>query len=107
MSVRSAARRSLAVSSQGAQAQRPSADLVARRRRDARRRQLNVAGLRLVVAIVFLTLWEVTTRLGWGDTFFLSQPSPLVAKLWDLITPGTERGALWGHAAVPLEGTGG
>src|SRR2546430_17591249 len=108
MSVRSAARRSLAVSSQGAQAQRPSADLVARRRRDARRRQLNVAGLRLVVAIVFLTLWEVTTRLGWVDTFFWSQPSAIVAKLWYWITQGTELGPLWGQAAGTLgEGVGG
>ena len=103
MSVRSAARRSLAVSSQGAQAQRPSADLVARRRRDARRRQLNVAGLRLVVAIVFLTLWEVTTRLGWVDTFFWSQPSAIVAKLWYWITQGTELGPLWEQAAVTME----
>src|SRR3989441_7728188 len=103
MSVRSAARRSLAVSSQGAQAQRPSADVVARRRRDARRRQLNVAGLRLVVAIVFLTLWEVTTRLGWVDTFFWSQPSAIVAKLWYWITQGTELGPLWEQAAVTME----
>src|SRR2546421_8271603 len=107
MSVRSAAQRSLAVSSQGAQAQRPSVDLVARRRRDARRRQLNVAGLRLFVAIVFVTLWEGTTRLGWGDTLFWSQPSAIVAKLWYWITPGTELGALWGQAAGTIGGTGG
>jgi len=103
MSVRSAAQRSLAVSSQGAQAQRPSVDLVARRRRDARRRQLNVAGLRLFVAIVFVTLWEVTTRLGWVDTFFWSQPSAIVAKLWYWITQGTELGPLWEQAAVTME----
>src|SRR2546421_705784 len=103
MSVRSAAQRSLAVSSQGAQAQRPSVDLVARRRRDARRRQLNVAGLRLLVAIVFVTLWEVTTRLGWVDTFFWSQPSAIVAKLWYWITQGTELGPLWEQAAVTME----
>src|SRR2546421_7909733 len=103
MSVRSAARRSLAVSSQGAQAQRPSADLVARRRRDARRRQLNVAGLRLVVAIVFLTLWEVTTRLGWIDPFFTSQPTAIADKLWYWITQGTELGPLWEQALVTME----
>jgi len=103
MSVRSAAQRSLAVSSPGAQAQRPSVDLVARRRRDARRRQLNVAGLRLFVAIVFVTLWEVTTRLGWVDTFFWSQPSAIVAKLWYWITQGTELGPLWEQAAVAME----
>jgi len=103
MSVRSAAQRSLAVSSPGAQAQRPSVDLVARRRRDARRRQLNVAGLRLFVAIVFVTLWEVTTRLGWVDTFFWSQPSAIVAKLWYWITQGTELGPLWEQAAVTME----
>jgi len=103
MSVRSAAQRSLAVSSPGAQAQRPSVDLVARRRRDARRRQLNVAGLRLFVAIVFVTLWEVTTRLGWVDTFFWSQPSAIVAKVWYWITQGTELGPLWEQAAVTME----
>ncbi|HMJ39096.1 MAG TPA: ABC transporter permease [Verrucomicrobiae bacterium] len=80
-------------------------DLVAKRRRDAQRRQLNVAGLRLLVAVVFLGGWELTTRLGWIDVFFWSQPSAIFAKLWYWITQGTELGPLWEQALVTMEET--
>jgi len=63
-------------------AERQGVDLVAKRRREAQRRQLNGAGLRLLVAVVFLGTWELTTRLGWIDVFFWSQPSAIVAKTW-------------------------
>jgi len=87
------------------QATRPPVDLAARRRRDAQRRQLNVAVLRLVVAIVFLGGWELSTRLGWIDSFFWSQPSAIFAKLVYWITQGTELGPLWEQAAVTMEET--
>ncbi|MDQ2943801.1 MAG: ABC transporter permease [Candidatus Dormibacteraeota bacterium] len=82
---------------------RPVVDLVAKRRRDAHRRRLNVSGLRLAVAVVVLSGWEITTRLGWVDTFFWSQPSAIAAKLWYWITQGTELGPLWEQAAVTME----
>src|SRR5260370_38112434 len=87
MNVRSAAARlSVLVSDPG----RPVVDLAAKRRREAQRRQLNGAGLRLLVAVVFLGSWELTTRLGWGDVFFLGQPFPVVAQTWDCVTHGTD-----------------
>jgi len=84
------------------QAARPPVDLAARRRRDAQRRRLNVAGLRLLVAVVFLGGWELATRLGWIDVFFWSQPSAIYAKLVYWITQGTELGSLCEQALVTM-----
>src|ERR1700716_1557102 len=96
MNVRSAAARlRVGVSAGIEQAERPLVDLAARRRQEARRQRLSVAGLRLLVAVVFLGGWELTTRLGWVDAFFWSQPSAVVAKLWYWITQGTDLGPLW------------
>jgi NitT/TauT family transport system permease protein len=106
MNVRSAAARlSVRMSATSGRAAQPPVDLVAKRRRDAQRRQLNVAGLRLLVAVVFLGGWELTTRLGWIDVFFWSQPSAIFAKLWYWITQGTELGPLWEQALVTMEET--
>src|SRR5258708_25938987 len=103
MNVRSAAARlSVLVSDPG----RPVVDLAAKRRREAQRRQLNVAGLRLLVAVAFLGSWELTTRLGWGDVFFWSHPSPIVAKTRYWITPGTHLRPLWDPVPTALEETG-
>ena len=78
MNVRSAAARlSVRMGAQVEQAARPVVDLAARRRRDAQRRRLNVAALRVLVAVVFLGSWELTTRLNWIDVFFWSQPSAI------------------------------
>src|SRR5260370_20821712 len=102
MNVRSAAARlSVLVSDPG----RPVIDLAAKRRREAQRRQLNVAGLRLLVAVVFLGSWELTTRLGWGDIFFLSQPSAILAKTLDWIPHGTDLGPLSAHVLATTEET--
>jgi NitT/TauT family transport system permease protein len=106
MNVRSeAARLSVRMIAHTEQAGRPVADLAAKRRRDAQRRQLNVAGLRLLVAVVFLGSWELTTRLGWIDSFFWSQPSAIFAKLMYWITQGTELGPLWEQLLVTMEET--
>jgi NitT/TauT family transport system permease protein len=106
MNVRSAAARlSAGVSASSAPGERPLVDLAAKRRRDARRRQLKVAGLRLLVAVLFLGGWEVTTRLGWIDTFFWSQPSAIFAKLVYWVTQGTELGPLWEQLLVTMEET--
>jgi NitT/TauT family transport system permease protein len=87
------------------QAVRPVVDLAARRRQDERRRQLNVAVLRLLVAVVFLGSWELTTRLNWVDVFFWSQPSAIFNKLWYWISQGTELGPLWEQLLVTMEET--
>src|SRR2546427_3352971 len=106
MNVRSAAARPRAgVGALSEKAERPMVDLAAMRRQDARRRQISVAMLRLLVAVVFLGGWEVTTRLGWVDVFFWSQPSAVVAKLWYWITQGTELGPLWDQVLTTMEET--
>jgi sulfonate transport system permease protein len=104
MNVRSAAARlSLRMGAPVEQAGRPVVDLAAKRRRDAQRRQFTVAALRLLLGVAFLGLWELTTRLGWVDVFFWSQPSAIAAKLWYWITQGTELGPLWEQALVTME----
>src|SRR5712691_1294393 len=96
MNVRSAAARLRAPVSAPVEPQaRPGVDLTARRARDIRRRRLTVLGLQLLVAVVWLGSWEVTTRLGWVDKFFFAQPSEIALKLWTWFTQGTELGPLW------------
>ena len=104
MNVRSAAaRHSVRMSDNSDQAGRPLVDLAAKRRRDARRRRVNVAVLRVLVAVVFLGSWELMARLGWIDVFFTSQPTAVADKLWYWITQGTELGPLWEQALVTME----
>jgi NitT/TauT family transport system permease protein len=106
MNVRSAAARlSVRVSARTDQAEGPVSDLAERRRRDARRRRLTVNGLRVLVGVVILGSWELTTRLGWVDVFFWSQPSAIATKLWLWITQGTDLGPLWEQVLVTMEET--
>ncbi|MHB8613881.1 MAG: ABC transporter permease [Candidatus Dormibacteraceae bacterium] len=84
---------------------RPLTDLAARRKRDAQRRRLSVAGLRLLLGVAILGSWELTTRLGWVDVFFWSQPSAIADKLWIWITQGTDLGPLWDQVLVTMEET--
>jgi len=106
MNVRSApARLSVRMSAPIAPAERPLTDLAAMRKRDARRRRLTVAGLRVLVAVLVFGGWELTARLGWLDVFFWSQPSAIVAKLWIWITQGTDLGPLWDQVLVTMQET--
>jgi len=105
MSARSTAARLSAVVV--AQAQRPAVDLVARRRAEARRRLLNIQGLRLLVAVVILGGWELGVRAGVIDKFFWSQPTAIAAKLWLWITEGTDLGSIWDQILVTMDETAG
>src|ERR1700674_5144275 len=106
MNVRSAAARlSVRMNAPAGQAERPLPDLAARRKRDAQRRRLSVAGLRLLLGVVILGAWELSTRLGWIDVFFWSQPSAIAAKLWIWITQGTDLGPLWDQVLVTMQET--
>ncbi len=90
---------------QAEQAERPLSDLAVRRKRDIQRRRLSVAGLRLLLGVVILGAWELSTRLGWIDVFFWSQPSAIADKLWIWITQGTDLGPLWDQVLVTMEET--
>src|ERR1700716_591166 len=86
-------------------AERTVTDLYARRVREQRRRRLNVLGLRVLFAVIWLGSWELTTRIGWVDKFFFAQPSEIALRLWVWITEGTALGPLWEQVLVTMEET--
>src|SRR5260370_4101003 len=101
MNVRSAAARLSAPMSARVEPQvQAGADLTARRAREIRRRRLIVLGLQLLVAVVWLGTWELTTRLGWVDKFFFPQPSEIARKLLTWVTLGTGLGPLLGQVVM-------
>jgi NitT/TauT family transport system permease protein len=105
MSVRSAAQPKLAAQAPREQARRAVVDLAARRREQAQRRRLSVIGLRLLVAVVILGVWELGARVGFIDKFFWSQPSDVAGTLWRWLTQGTDLGPLWEQVLVTMEET--
>jgi NitT/TauT family transport system permease protein len=105
MSVRSAARLSLAANAPAERAGRRGSDLAAKRRQQARRRRLVVYGLRLLLGVAILAGWEVGARAGVIDKFFWSQPSDIAATLWRWVTQGTDLGPLWDQVLVTMEET--
>jgi NitT/TauT family transport system permease protein len=56
---------------------------------------------RAVLLGAFLLLWEVATRRGWVDPFFVSQPTVLAAQIFDWIRSGF----ILRHLFVTLEET--
>jgi NitT/TauT family transport system permease protein len=105
MSVRSAARLSLAANAPAERVGRPASDLNSRRRQQARRRRLVVYGLRLLLGVTILAGWELGARAGVIDKFFWSQPSDIAATLWRWVTQGTDLGPLWDQVLVTMEET--
>lgn len=95
MSVRSAAQLRLAA----------PAVTTTTRQREARRYQLNVLGLRLLVGVVILAGWELGARVGVIDKFFWSQPTDIASTLWRWIREGTELGPLWDQVFTTLQET--
>ncbi len=70
-----------------------------------RRRTLLVVGLRVLLAVVIVGGWELTTRVGVVDPFFFGQPSGIAAQIWTWITQGTAQGPLWRQVGTTLEET--
>src|SRR5258708_10444656 len=83
----------------------PAVNASAGRRRRARNRQLQVQGLRLLFAVVWIGSWELTTRIGLVDKFFFGQPSGIAQRLYTWITEGTALGPLWEQVAVTMQET--
>jgi NitT/TauT family transport system permease protein len=76
-----------------------------RRTAARRRRRLTVQVLRVVVAVVWLGSWELTTRVGIVDKFFFGQPSGVWSQLRIWVTEGTALGPLWLQVVVTMEET--
>jgi NitT/TauT family transport system permease protein len=70
-----------------------------------RRRRILVNSLRVLLFVVILGGWELTTRLGIVDKFFWGQPSGVWEQLVKWVTQGTAQGPLWQQIAVTLEET--
>jgi len=74
-------------------------------RREALRRAELVNSLRILLGVVIVGSWELTTRLDIVDPFFFGQPSGVAKRIYVWITEGTAQGPLWVQIAVTLEET--
>ncbi len=70
-----------------------------------RRRRYLVQTLRIVVGVVIIGSWELTTRIGLVDPFFFGQPTGVAKRIQIWVTRGTAQGPLWQQVAVTLEET--
>ncbi len=70
-----------------------------------RRRRIVVNTLRILVLVVIIGGWELTTRVGIVDPFFWGRPSGILAQLATWVTRGTAQGPLWEQVAATLEET--
>ena len=50
---------------------------------------------RVGLLLAFLALWEISTRRGWIDKFFVSQPTVLAAQIYDWVRTGFIFRHLW------------
>ncbi|VVE31249.1 ABC transporter permease [Pandoraea soli] len=73
-------------------------------RRIKQRRAL-VIFLRVAILVIGLGGWEVGARVGWIDPFFFSQPTQIVAQIYEWCVEGTSQGPLWTQVFVTLEET--
>ena len=73
--------------------------------RKIRARRNLVVGLRIAILVVVLGGWELFARIGWIDPFFFSQPTLIVAQIYDWMVEGTSQGPLWTQVLVTLEET--
>ncbi len=69
----------------------------------AARRRAAVWGWRVLVLVAMLALWQfvpsipgVTELLPFADPFFISSPSQVAVKLWQVLVVGGRSGYIWG-----------
>jgi NitT/TauT family transport system permease protein len=67
------------------------------------RRRILVNVLRVLILVVFIGGWQLTTSVGIVDSFFWGQPSGIWNQLVTWVTDGTAQGPLWEQIAVTLE----
>ncbi|MFA4081986.1 ABC transporter permease [Mycobacteroides salmoniphilum] len=68
--------------------------ILQRARKNRRRSQIRVWGLRTLLVVVWLASWELAATL-WLDPFFYSKPSLIWARLIEWFTTGTQFGSIW------------
>lgn len=68
--------------------------ILQRARKNKRRSQIRVWGLRTLLVVVWLASWELAATL-WLDPFFYSKPSLIWARLVEWFTIGTQFGSIW------------
>ncbi|MFJ3045481.1 ABC transporter permease [Herbaspirillum chlorophenolicum] len=73
--------------------------------RKIRGRRNLVIGLRIAILVVVLGGWELFARIGWIDPFFFSQPTLIVAQIYEWMVEGTSQGPLLTQVLVTLEET--
>lgn len=75
---------------------------IARTRRSHRNHRIQVWLLRLLLVLLVLGFWQLSTTL-WLDPFFYSQPTAIAKKLYVWFTDGTSKGSIWHNILVTLE----
>lgn len=60
-----------------------------------RNRRIAITIARIVLLVVFFTLWEIAGRLKWIDPFLISQPSRMVKELVKFYNEGTLLRHIW------------
>ncbi|MDQ6659802.1 MAG: ABC transporter permease [Chloroflexota bacterium] len=68
-----------------------------------RRRRILVNALRVLLLVVLVGGWELTTRIGIVDSFFWGQPYGIWQQIVKWVTQGTAQGSLWEQIFVTLE----
>jgi NitT/TauT family transport system permease protein len=63
-----------------------------------RKRKLTIRLLQIIILVGLFVLWEIAGRLGWINTFLMSQPS----KIYKLFLQMVSNGKLYEHIAVTL-----
>lgn len=81
-----------------------------RRRSHAIQRRVAIFGFRLLIVVMFLTLWSLLPRIGalsrrfrWLDPFFISSPGKVASKIVDLATGRDGSLVIWPYIARTLE----
>jgi ABC-type nitrate/sulfonate/bicarbonate transport system permease component len=59
---------------------------------------------RIVVALAFLGLWELSVRAGWVNPLFLASPSKVAVRLYQVFANGTIWPHLWASGSAAFWG---
>lgn len=62
-----------------------------------KRHHLIVNLSRLLILILFLGLWEITSRLGMIDSFVFSSPAKIVRCFWSMVLDRSIFAPSWNH----------